>query len=142
MAGKNLAFPAYFHFFGPAFLSLSLAYRTVDEPAEMSHMKFPGWTGLPGLGRAAANIPAGTNVFPTPFLESPQKKHLALDVHRHFPPTLFKALNGLKRCPQELRHFLLGLLKFSTESLKLFIVHVHPSFWGKQKKLLMQKIFT
>jgi hypothetical protein len=133
MRGEYLAFPAYFHFFGPAFLSFSLAYRTVDEPAEMSHMKFPGWTGLPGLGRAAANIPAGTDLLTTPSSQGLQKEQLALHVDRHFPPTLLKALHGLKRCPQELGHLLLGLPKFSPESLKLFIVHVHPSFWGKQK---------
>jgi hypothetical protein len=40
-----------------------------------------------------------------------------------------------------LRHLFLGLLKFSTESLKLFTVHFHPSFWGRGKKNCSGKNF-
>ena len=105
-----------------------MAYRAVDEPAEIPHMEFPGWTSLPGFGRTVANVPAGTNAFPTPSFESPQKKHLALDVHRNIPPPLFKALNRLKGCSQELRHLLLGLLKFLAQRMEFFVVHGYSSF--------------
>ena len=107
-----------------------MAYRAVDEPAEIPHLEFPGRTGLPGLGRAVANVPAGTNAFPTPSFESPQKKNLALDVHRNVPPPLFKALNRLQGRSQELRHLLLGLLKFFAQRMKFFVVHGFHSFGG------------
>jgi hypothetical protein len=40
-----------------------------------------------------------------------------------------------------LPHLLLGLLKFFTESLKLFTVHFYRSFWGRGKIIGRQKIF-
>jgi len=122
-------------------LSLSFAYRTVDEPAEMACIEFPRGAGIPNLGRTAPNIPAATGLFADPSLEGLQKEALTLDVHRYFPPTLLETLHGLKRCPQELCHLLLGLLKFSTESLKLFAVHFHPSFGGRGKKICSGKNF-
>ncbi len=130
MPGEYFTFSAYFHFLGPALLGLSLAYRTVDEPAEMSHVEFPRWAALLGLGRAAPNVPAGTDLLTDPSSQGPQEEQLALHVDRHFPPTLLKALHGLKRCPQELRHLLLGLLHLLPQRMKFFIIHGSPSFGG------------
>jgi hypothetical protein len=112
-----------------------VAYRPVDEPAEVSDSEFPGWASLPVLGRAATNFPAWTGLLGGPFPQGLQKEQLPLDVRRHLPPTLLKALHGLKRCPQKLGHLLLGLLQFPPESLKLFAVHIYPSFSGKGKKI-------
>ena len=123
-------------------MSLSFAYRTVDEPAEMACIEFPRGAGTPNLGRTAPNIPAATGLFADPSLEGLQKEALTLDVHRYFPPTLLETLHGLKRCPQELCHLLLGLLKFATESLKLFTVHFHPSFWGRSKIICSAENFS
>ena len=139
--GKNFTFPAYLHFFAPAFLSLPLTYRTVDKPAEVPHIEFPGGTGLSGWKRAGPNIPAGTGVFPPSSLEGLQKKHLTLDVHRDFPPTLFKTLNRLERSSQELRHLLLGLLQFLPKRMELLTIHGYPSFGEKVKKIWSGKIF-
>jgi len=122
-------------------LSLPLTYRTVDKPAEVPHIEFPGGTGLSGWKRAGPNIPAGTGVFPPSSLEGLQKKHLTLDVHRDFPPTLFKTLNRLERSSQELRHLLLGLLQFLPKRMELLPVHGYPSFAGEVKNFWGIKIF-
>jgi hypothetical protein len=122
-------------------LSLSVAYRAVDEPAEMACVEFPRRAGIPGLGRTAPNIPAATDLLADSSLQGLQEENLALHVRRHLPPTLLKALNCLKRCSQELPHLLLGLVKFFTESLKLFTVHFYPSFWGRCKKIRSGEIF-
>jgi len=133
--GKNFTFPAYLHFFAPAFLSLPLTYPTVDKPAEVPHIEFPGGTGLAGWKRAGPNIPAGTGIFPFSSLKGSQKEHLTLDVHRNFPPTLFKTLNRLERCSQELRHLLLSLLQFLPKRMELFTVHRYSSL-GDEKNIL------
>jgi hypothetical protein len=139
--GKNWTFAAYLHLSAPTFLSLPVAYRPVDEPAEVSDSEFPGWASLPGLGRAATNFPAGTGLLPGPLLQGLQKEQLPLDVPRHLPPTLLKALHGLKRGSQNLGHLLLGLLQFPPESLKLFAVHIYPSFGEKVKKFARREKF-
>ncbi len=107
----------------------------------MARIEFPRGAGIPSLGSTAPNIPAGVDPLYNPSLEGLQEKDLPLHVRRYLPPTLLKALNGLKRCSQELPHLFLGLLKFFTESLKLFTVHFHPSFWGRGKKFAPRKIF-
>jgi hypothetical protein len=141
VCGKNLTFPAYRHFFAPAFLNLPMTYRTVDKPAEVPHIEFPGGTGLAGWKRTAPNIPAEMGFFAPSSLEGLQKKHLTLDVHRNFPPTLFKTLNRLERCSQELRHLLLGLLQFLPKRMELLTVHGYPSFAEEVKKIWGVKIF-
>jgi len=93
-------------------------------------MEFPGWAGLQGLGRATANIPAGTDLLTDSSFEGLQKEHLTLDVHRNLPPPLFKALNRLEGGSQELRHLLLGLLQFLPQRMKFFVVHGPHSFKG------------
>jgi hypothetical protein len=127
-------------------LSLSLAYRAVDKPAEMACVEFPCRAGLPSWGRAAPNIPATTAFPAAPSFKSLQKKGLSLHMRRDLPPTLLKALNGLERGSQELPHLFLGLLKFFTESLKLFTIHFHPSFGGRRKgigstKFLLDRLY-
>jgi len=110
-----------------------MAYRTVDEPAEMACVEFPCGTGLPGLGRAAPNLPAGMDLLTDSSFEGLQEEHLTLNVRRYLPPALLEALNSLKRCSQKLPHLFLGLVKFFPESLKLFSVHFYSSFWEKGK---------
>jgi len=124
--GKNLAFSAHLHFLIPAFLHLPLANGPIDEPAEIPHLELPRWTGLAGLQGATPNLPAEPNISATPSLHRPQEKHLALDMYRNLPPSLFKALNGFERGPQELGQLLLGLSQFLTKRMKLFIIHGFP----------------
>ena len=131
---KDFTLPTHLHFLAPAFLSLPLTYRTVDKPAEVPHIEFPGGTGLAGWKRAGPNIPAGTGVFPSSSLQGSQEENLPLDVHRDVPPALFKTLNGLERCSQKLGHLLLSLLQFQPKRMELLTVHGYPSFGKEVKK--------
>lgn len=120
---ENLALPADLHLLAPIFLRLSFTDRPVDEPAEVSHSKLPGRTGLPEVRRAFADLPAGADVPLKLLLPCRQKKHLALDERRDLPPSLLEALHGADRGSQEISHLLLGFLQAVTKSLKFSGVH-------------------
>jgi hypothetical protein len=57
--GKDFAASTDFHLLGPTSLRLSPADRSIDEPAEVTQVKFPRRAGLPSFGGTAPNIPTG-----------------------------------------------------------------------------------
>jgi hypothetical protein len=57
-----------------------------------------------------------------------EKKKLALHVVRDFTPSLFIAVNGFDGNPQELGHFLLGLIEFRPDILESAAFHAYPLF--------------
>ena len=52
------AVPATLHLLLPAFQRFSLTDRSIDKPAEMAELKFPGWTLTFLLDRAFSQSPA------------------------------------------------------------------------------------
>jgi hypothetical protein len=120
---EDLAFLAYLHFLLPVCQRLSAANGSVDEPAELTHVEFPSRTMLSGIGRTPAHLPARLPLFSFPRLQGLQKEHLPFDVRGNLSPPLFKALDGLDRRPQELRHLLLGLSQVLAEKTELFGIH-------------------
>ena len=122
---KNLTFPAHFHFLGPTRFGLSLADRPIDEPTDVPGSEFPGRAGFSGLGYATSNLPAGSSIFIPSIFHGHQKKHLPLNVHRDFPPSLFEALNRPERYTEELGHLFLGFSKPLPKSLNFFRIHEH-----------------
>jgi hypothetical protein len=122
---KNLTFPANFHFLRPPRFRLSLADRPIDEPADVPGSEFPGRAGFSGLGYATSNLPAGSSIFIPSIFHGHQKKHLPLNVHRDFPPSLFEALNRPERYTEELGHLFLGFSKPLPKSLNFFRIHEH-----------------
>jgi hypothetical protein len=96
----------------PAILRFSQANGPVDKPAKIARIKFPCRTTLTSLHGTVLNIPARPSIVRFSFLHIQQEKHLTFDVYGNLPPSLFKALNGLKRSSQKLCHFFLRLLEF------------------------------
>jgi hypothetical protein len=47
--GKDLAFPANFHFLDPAILGAALAKGAIDKPAKKPGVELPGGAGLSNL---------------------------------------------------------------------------------------------
>jgi hypothetical protein len=124
--GKDRTLPASFHLLAPAFLNLPPADRSVDEPTEMSRLKFPCRTLIPPGDRALMDLPAGLDIFSEPPLHDRQKKGLPFDMSRNAAPSLFEALHGPDRGSQELRYLLLGFLQALTEGQEFSGVHKGP----------------
>jgi hypothetical protein len=88
------------HLLFPAFLRLSFTDRSIDEPAEMPELKFPGRTPASLLSRTFSHIPAAELRSTRRIVVSKKKQHLPFDVYGNFSPALFKALHSFKRSSQ------------------------------------------
>jgi len=95
-ARKYRALAAYLHLLLPAFSHGALTDGPVDEPAQMSCLKFPCGALLPDLLGASLHYPTGSGSFVLRRLERHKKKGLALDIRRDIPPSLLEALYGLE----------------------------------------------
>jgi hypothetical protein len=95
----------------------------VDEPTQMSCLKFPCRALLPDLPGTSLHDPAWSGSFVLRRLERHKKKGLALDIHRDIPPSLLEALYGLEGGAQELGHLLLRFSEKMTDLGKLCLVH-------------------
>ena len=86
---------ANLHLLFPVLAYRALTNGSVDKPAEISGLKFPGRTLFPLVARTFFYNPARLFefiVFPHP---GDQEKHLPLHIGRHRPPALFVAANSL-----------------------------------------------
>ncbi len=63
-ARKYLTGAANFHLVFPVFVNLTFANRTIDKPAKVSALKFPGRTLFLLFGRTVFYSPAWFSVFP------------------------------------------------------------------------------
>ena len=57
-AFEHVTGTADFHFVVPVFVNVAIANRTVDKPAEVAALKFPGRTPLFLIGRTVFQFPA------------------------------------------------------------------------------------
>ena len=101
------ALAAYLHLLLPAFSHGALTDGPVDEPAQMSCLKFPCGALLLDLLGTSLHDPTRSGPFVLRRLECHKKKGLALDIRRDIPPSLLEALYGLEGGAQELGHLLL-----------------------------------
>ena len=108
---ENLTLPANSHFLPPVLFRFSPADGPVDKPAQVPQPKLPGWAGLPELGGALQDLPAGADVRPRFLFPRRQKKHLALDERRDLPPSLLEALHRADGSSQEMSHLLLAFFQ-------------------------------
>ncbi len=120
---KYFTSPANLHLLFPVLAYRALTNGSVDKPAEISGLKFPGRTLFPSVARTFFYNPA--RLFEFIVLPHPgdQEKHLPLHVGRHRSPALFVALNRLKGGSEQYGHLLLCLVQFLAEVDELFAVH-------------------
>jgi len=111
MRCQHLAGSTTLHFLAPIFVNASFANSTIDKPAKVTGIEFPGRTmGTP--------LRSTTHYFPAWLLPSglsPQtrdkKIHLPLNMVWNGAPSLLVAVNGLDRGSQQLCHFFLSFIE-------------------------------
>jgi hypothetical protein len=107
-AHEYRALSAYVHLLIPAFLHLAPADGPVNEPAQMSCVKFPRRALLSRFFGAAPYAPTGTGLFVLRRLQNHEKQYLTFRGYRNVAPSLLEALYGFGRGAQELGHLSLG----------------------------------
>jgi hypothetical protein len=114
---------ALLNFSPPVGARLPFANGSIDKPAEMSRIEFPGGTAPASLRRACLNIPARLDLIRLSPMQGEQKEYLPLDMHGDLPPSLFEALDRLERRPQKRRQLFLGPSEPLSGGLKFLVVH-------------------
>jgi len=120
---KYFTSPANLHLLFPVLAYSALTNGSVDKPAEISGLKFPGRTLFPSVARTFFYNPARLFefiVFPHP---GDQEKHLPLHVGRHRSPALFVAVDSLNGGSEQLGHLPLGLVQCLSVMDEFFTVH-------------------
>ena len=114
---------ANLHLLFPVLAYRALTNGSVDKPAEISGLKFPGRTLFPLVARTFFYNPA--RLFEFIVLPHPgdQEKHLPLRRRRNGPPPLFITVNRLNRGSEQLGHLFLCLVQFLADEDELFVVH-------------------
>ena len=120
---KYFTRPANFHLLFPVLAYRALTNGSVDKPAEISGLKFPGRTSFPLVARTFFYNPA--RLFEFIFLphHGDQKKHLSLHIGRHRSPPLFVAVDSLNGGSEKLAHLPLGLVQCISVMDEFFTVH-------------------
>jgi hypothetical protein len=125
---EYLTLAAYPHFPLPVRLRLSLAYGSIDEPAEVPDLEFPRGTIFFGLSRAVLNGPASPVFVVLRQLVGKKKQDLSFYMAGNFSPTLLKALYGFERGPKQLSHLALSFSQLMTDFRELTFSHKYPPF--------------
>ena len=120
---KYFTSPANLHLLFPVLAYRALTNGSVDKPAEISGLKFPGRTLFPLVARTFFYNPA--RLFEFIVLPHPgdQEKHLPLHVGRHRSPALFVAVDSLNGDSEQLGHLPLGLVQCLSVMDEFFTVH-------------------
>ncbi len=114
---------ANLHLFFPVLAYRAFTNGSVDKPAEIAGLKFPGWTLFPLVARAFFYNPARLFEFIVLPHHGDQKKHLPLHIGRHRSPALFVAVDSLNGGSEQLGHLLLGLVQCLSVMDEFFAVH-------------------
>jgi len=122
---KNLALPARLHLLLPASLRLSLADRSIDEPAETSKVEFPRRAASSCLQGTLLYHPAGSAFLTRRLLQGEQEQELTLNMYRNVPPPLLKTLHCFYRVAQKPCQLALALSEITADVRKFFFLH----FW-------------
>jgi len=122
-SGEHLAGAADLHLVLPILVNAAVANRTIDKPAQVPALEFPGGTLLFLSGRTAFYAPtrlAGSAVVIDP---RHQKIHLALHSRRYGAPALFIAVNCLQGSSEQLSHLLLSFTHLRPIRFEFVFVH-------------------
>jgi len=120
---KNFARPTDLHLGFPVFLNRAFTNCSVYKPAKLSSLKLPCRTVCFLVRRTFFYSPTRLSAFPVLRYPGDQKKHLPLRRRRNRPPSLFIALNRLKRGSEQLGHLPLGLVQCFSVMDEFFTVH-------------------
>jgi hypothetical protein len=120
---KYFTSPANLHLLFPVLAYRALTNGSVDKPADISGLKFPGRTLFPLVARTFFYNPA--RLFEFIVLPHPgnQEKPLPLHVGRHRSPALFVAVDRLNGGSEQLGHLPLGLVQCLSVMDEFFTVH-------------------
>ena len=108
---KYLTGAANFHFVIPIFVNAAFANRTIDKPAKVSTLKFPGRTLFFLFGSTVFYSPAWFAAFAAVIDAGYQKIHLALDRRWYGAPALLIAVDCFQGGSQKLCHLFLGFFQ-------------------------------
>ncbi len=120
---KYFTRPANLHLLFPVLAYRALTNGSVDKPAEISGLKFPGWTLCLLVSRTFFYSPTWFSAFPVFRYPGDQEKHLPLHIGRNRSPALFVAVDSLKRGSEQLGYLLLCLVQLLAEVDELFAIH-------------------
>ena len=90
----------------PVFLGLLVADRTVDKPAEVAGVEFPGGAVFFLFWRTSDDVP--TVLVFEPYFFGEEKEKLSFHMRGDCPPPLFIAADSLKRRAQQRSQLFLG----------------------------------
>jgi hypothetical protein len=94
---KNLTRPTTLHFLFPVLANITTAIGSVNKPAELTCLKFPGRALFLGLWGTLFYNPARLSVFLISLYSGKQEKHLPLHMWGYISPTLLVAVNSFCR---------------------------------------------
>ena len=101
----------------------TLANGTINEPAQVAHLKLPCRTLTFQFKGALFLDPAGLLISRASIDPGEQKIDLPLRMNRDRPPSLLVTMNGLNRSPKQLSHLLLRLVQPLSDGHEFLAVH-------------------
>ncbi len=107
-----------------------MADGPVDEPAEVAGIKFASRALLAVLWRTVLDLPAGQRILVFSRFHEENEEQLPFNIGGNLPPTLFEALNGFEREPQDLRKLLLCFPEFLANEPDVFMIHCQARLFG------------
>ena len=113
-------------------MSAAFTDGAIDKPAKISAFKLPGRTLFLLFSRTFFYSPAGFVAVWAGEDPGDHEKHLSFHCRRNGTPTLFIAVNGLDRGPQQLGHLFLGLFQFFSKCAER--LGFHEVGFGRQGK--------
>jgi hypothetical protein len=105
---QNNALTADGHLVSPGLMGLTFADRAVNEPAELTGLKFPGRASQLTLCRAFFYNPAWFDRLFMGGQSGEQEKDLSLNMGGDPAPALLVTVYGLNGDPEEIGYFFLG----------------------------------
>lgn len=121
---ENGTFSADGDLFLPVLFYVAVADCTVDEPAEMSGIEFPGRTGLLNFFGALANVPA--DILTRVIFLGKQEEELTLHMNGNITPPLFIAAHCFKRGAEQFRELFLGFGQLLPDRGEFVFFHDEP----------------
>ena len=101
----------------------TLANGTINEPAQVAHLKLPCRTLTFQFKGALFLDPAGLLISRASIDPGEQKIELPLRMNRDGPPPLFVTMNGLNRSSKQLRNLLLCLVQPLSDGYEFLAIH-------------------